>query len=137
MTSELKIQNQIMDDARKLRTDVFAMKMSHHFMSGIPDLIIKVPGYDVILVEVKRGEMGIDGMVKVNTTALQRQTMKVMEESGLRVEVWVAIEDEKEMCMLRTVPEATRVVCRLDRLPHRKRGIGWQIEDFLNNPVRN
>ena len=137
MTSELKIQNQIMDDARKLRTDAFAMKMSHHFMSGIPDLIIKVPEYDVILVEVKKGEMGIDGMVKVNTTALQRQTMKVMEESGLRVEVWVVVEDDGDMCMLRTVPEATRVLCRLDQLPRRKRGIGWQIEDFLKNPVRN
>ena len=136
MTSELKIQSQIMDDARAQRTDVFAMKMSNHFMSGIPDLIIKVPDHDVIFVEVKKGEIGKDGMVAVKTTPLQRQTMKKMEESGLRVEVWVVVEDGNELAMLRTVPEATRVLCRLDMLPRRKRGIGWPIEQFLNKPVR-
>lgn len=112
------------------------MKMSNHFMSGIPDLIIKVPGHDVIFVEVKKGEVDKDGMVTVKTTPLQRQIMRKMGESGLRVEVWVVIEDDKELAMLRTVPEATKVLCRLDMLPRRKRGVGWQIEDFLRKPVR-
>jgi hypothetical protein len=125
-----------MDDARAQRTDVFAMKMSNHFMSGIPDLIIKVPDHEVIFVEVKKGEVGKDGMVAINTTPLQRQIMRKMKESGLRVEVWVVIEDDNELAMLRTVPEATKVLCKLNTLPRRKRGVGWPIEDFLRKPVR-
>ena len=136
MASELKIQSQIMEDARSAKTGTYAMKMSNHFLSGIPDLMIKLPGYEVIFVEVKKGDVDKDGMVAINTTPLQRQTMRLMEKAGLIVEVWVVINDDGELRMLRSVPEATKVSCELKTLPRRKRGDGWAIEEFLNNPVR-
>lgn len=137
MPSELNLQTQIIKDAKGQMTNVFAMKMSNHFLSGIPDLVIKLPTHDILFVEVKKGETDNTGMVVVKTTPLQRQIMRSMEESGMRVEVWVIIETDAGPAMLRTVPEATRVVCNITKLPIRKRGIGWPIEDFLNNPVRN
>lgn len=136
MASELKIQSQIMEDAKSCSINAYAMKMSNHFLSGIPDLMIKLPDQDVIFVEVKKGEMSKEGSVAINTTPLQRQTMRLMEKSGLRVEVWVVINDDGDLRMLRTVPESTRVMCDVKSLPRRKRGEGWAITEFLNNPVR-
>lgn len=136
MPAELYHQRTIIEDAKKISNLTFAVKLSHRFMSGIPDLLLSVPGYQPTFVEVKK----VDGnwhknTIKVNTTPLQRATMKAMTDSGLRVEVWVAIEDGADTYMLRVRPEMTTIQCDWWTLPKRKRGEGWPIADFLKNPV--
>jgi len=48
---ELKIQRDIILEVQKLGG--FAFKMSNRFLVGVPDLFIKMPGYDTTIVEVK------------------------------------------------------------------------------------
>jgi hypothetical protein len=136
MASELNLQTQIMKDARNQIEGTFAMKMANHFLSGVPDIVIKAPGHGVVFVEVKKGTINKSGEVSINTTPLQRQTMHNMMAAGLHSEVWVVIEDGQTLMMLRVHPEVTRASCDPAMLPRRIRGRGWPIEDFLNNPVR-
>lgn len=139
MTSELNHQKKIVDDVHDQYPAAFAMKLSHHFMSGIPDLIIKVPGFPVIFVEVKKSTINTKGVIKIGTTDLQRSTMKDMMNSGLNCEVWTVIEDDDGLpMMLRTPPEVTSVIVTdKNTLVKRKRGGKWPIENFLSTPVRS
>lgn len=135
--SELRQQKRVIDEFHKAYPGSFAIKMSHRFLSGIPDLLLKAPGHDVLFVEMKVTKYKKRGYVNVDTTLLQRETMMNMEKSGLRCEVWVVVEDPTGAYMLRCPPEATKVECLLDSLTRRERGQPWPITDFLNNPVRS
>lgn len=139
MSSELNHQKKIVDDVHDQCPKSFAMKLSHHFMSGIPDLIIKVPGYPVTFVEVKKSTINTKGVVKIGTTDLQRAIMDHMMLSGMHCEVWTVIEDDDGLpMMLRTPPEVTSVVITdKNQLVKRKRGSKWPIENFLSTPVRS
>lgn len=140
MSNELYYQRQILVDAKAVDPDAFAIKMAHKFISGIPDLMIKMPGHDVIYVEVKKGVMTKTGTIKVDTTPIQRATMLKMEKSGIRCEVWVVIDkgyNGSWPTMVRVPPDVTSVqVEDPSKLPARVRGTAWPIKDFLENPVK-
>lgn len=136
MSSELYYQRQILNDVKEIDPKSFAMKMAHKFLSGIPDLMIKMPGHDVVFVEVKKGKPGERGVMKVGTTALQRSTMAKMVASGVRCEVWVVIDkyDGSWPAIVR-VPYHVESV-RLEKgtvLPLRKRGERWPIMEFIKD----
>ena len=136
MPAELYHQRVIIEDTKKISNLTFAVKLSHRFMSGIPDLLLSVPGYQPVFVEVKKVDANYKkDTIKIGTTPLQRATMKAMTDSGLRCEVWVAVEDGADTRMLRVRPEMTTVQCDIRTLPRRKRGEGWPIAEFLSNPV--
>lgn len=134
--SELVQQKRVIDDFKKAFPNAFAFKMSHRFLSGLPDLLLKAEGHDVLMVEMKVAKYRKAGYVTIETTLLQRQTMMAMEKSGLRCEVWVVVTDATGTYMLRCPPEATRVECTLESLTRKERGRPWPMADFLNNPVR-
>lgn len=134
--TELTHQRKIIDDFKKAFPQAYAIKMSNRFLSGVPDLMLKAPGHDVILVEMKLTEYKKKGYVNVDTTILQRETMRMMERAGLRCEVWVVVVDVTGLYMLRTPPEATKVECTLESLVKKERGQPWPIIEFVNNPVR-
>jgi len=52
--SELKLQKWIMDRVKENGGQ--AIKMSNKFIAGVPDLLIKMPGYPAIISEVKVGK---------------------------------------------------------------------------------
>jgi hypothetical protein len=136
MTSELNHQSNIIKDVKDQFENAFAIKMSNRFQSGVPDLMIKVPKHPIMLVEVKKGEINKKGIVKINTTPIQRYIMQHMQKSGIRCEVWTIIEDNKDCFMLRTRPEITSVlIIEKTNLPLRTRGVKWPIENFLDNPL--
>jgi len=134
--SELNHQRIIINDFKKVFPGAFAIKMSHRFMSGIPDLLLKAPGHEVMVVEMKVAKYRKTGYVPIETTLLQRQTMIAMEKAGLRCEVWVVVVDPSGTYMLRCPPEATRVECTLEFLTRKERGQPWPVDQFVNNPVR-
>lgn len=137
MSSELDHQRNIIKDVKDQFEDAFAMKMSNRFLSGIPDLMIKVPNHPVLFVEVKKGEINKKGIVKINTSPMQRYIMQHMIKSGIRCEVWTVIEEKKDAMMIRTTPEIESLLMMMDMndLPRRSRGVKWPIEQFLNNPL--
>lgn len=136
MPAELYHQRTIIEDTKKTNPMAFAIKLSHRFMSGVPDLLIAVPGHGHAFVEVKRVEANIDSeSIRIGTTPLQRATLEAMRSAGLRAEVWVAIEDGADTRMLRVPPQVTKLQLDLRKLPRRKRGEGWPIIEFLQNPV--
>lgn len=141
MSTELYYQRQILVDAKAQDENVYAIKMAHRFLSGIPDLMIKMPGHDVLFVEVKKGDVGKTGKVKIDTTALQRSTMATMGRAGFRCEVWVVLpkaSSDRWPRMLRTSPDMTVVQLHdVDALPARARGEPWDVRSFIENPVKD
>ena len=67
--SELKYQSQIIDDAKAFNKHTFGIKMNNRFLSGIPDLMIKVPKYSVIFIEAKSALLNSKRTININTTA--------------------------------------------------------------------
>jgi len=131
MPSELYHQRKIINDVLNNFPNSFAMKTSHRFLSGFPDLLIKIPGEDPIYVEVKKGNLVRDH-VKVNTTVLQRKTMKDMKYAGLKVCVWVVVEQKPNTLMLVVPPECTKVaVSDSSSLVKRAPGRGWPIQEMI------
>lgn len=93
MPDELYYQRQIIKDVKKVCPQAFAMKMSHKFASGIPDLLVKTPKHPIVFIEVKKIEMlPAKGRIKVGTTPLQRKVMDDMMEAGIACQVWVVME---------------------------------------------
>jgi hypothetical protein len=93
-TSELKFQQQIIDDVRESNRESYAVKINQRFVAGFPDLFIKHPDYDPLFVEAKLGHLNREGFVKIDTTPIQRNTLKNMERSGLTVAVWTLVQDQ-------------------------------------------
>ena len=52
---ELDLQNRVVKAVRASQGGA-AHKLSHRFLVGVPDLLIKVPKYPVMIVEVKKNE---------------------------------------------------------------------------------
>ena len=133
MPSELNHQTAIVKDTFAGFPSAFAMKTSHRFFSGFPDLLIKIPGVEPCYVEVKKGTVS-KGMVSINTTVLQRKTMEKMKKAGMKVCVWTVIEDGKDYRMLITPPECTKVVLvDIQQLPKKSPGNPWPIHDMIVN----
>jgi hypothetical protein len=135
MPSELVHQRTIIKDAIADNPNTFAIKNTHRFMSGLPDLLIKHPELDFpAYIEVKKGVLNnTDRNLKVTTTTLQRQTMIKMRKSGLKVAVWVVLEYGSRLFRLAAVPpECTMVhIENLDVLPTRSPGHPWPIKSIL------
>jgi len=53
--NELSLQNRVVKVVRASRGGA-AHKMSHRFLVGVPDLMVKVPKYPAMLLEVKKDE---------------------------------------------------------------------------------
>lgn len=97
MTKEVQYQTKIV----KAITDQggFAMKMSHRFLVGVPDLLIKVsPQHLTLVLECKRvvvtAKKATHALVKI--TPLQFQTLEKMAKAGFVTGV-AAIVAEKDM----------------------------------------
>jgi hypothetical protein len=108
------------------------MKTSHRFMGGFPDLMIKIPGEELFYVEIKKGKI-IKGMMKVETTTLQRETMKRMKNAGIRVCVWIVIEGKPTHKMVAVPSNCTKVGgIEESQLFHRVIGKGWPIKEIIH-----
>lgn len=89
MPNELYYQTQLINDAKKI-PNAFAIKLTNRHLAGVPDLMIKIPNIRVAFAETKVANWK-DGSkkVKVETTPLQRSTMKKMVKAGFKCGVWV------------------------------------------------
>ena len=128
MISELQFQNQILDDVLKYNPKSWAIKLSHRFIAGIPDLLIKVPDHDVLFIETKIAKPTKNG-IKVETTPLQRATMHMMNRAGLKVAVWILVD---EVGLVRCTYNVTEI-SKYDNSVTRVRGKGWPIEELITN----
>lgn len=133
--SELKYQSQIIDDAKAFNKHTFGIKMNNRFLSGIPDLMIKVPKYSVIFIEAKSALLNSKRTININTTVLQRSVLRLMARAGFRVEVWVVVGLEDRQVMIRCKWDETVVSFDDCEVIERTRGKGWPIEYLLNNPI--
>lgn len=64
----------------------YALKMSHRFLIGIPDLLVKLPGRPAMILEAKVHECMVyrpDSEFKLEATALQERELRMMEGAGL------------------------------------------------------
>jgi len=133
MPSELHHQRVIVKDVMFGPTTAFAMKTSHRFFSGFPDLLIKIPEFEPCYVEVKKGVVS-KGFVNIGTTILQRKFLQRLKNSGMKVCVWVVIEDGKDCYILMVPPECTKVMINnIKSLPKRSPGSPWPIKDMILN----
>ena len=133
MPSELYHQGVILRDTVARSETAFVIKTSHRFFSGFPDLLIKIPEFDTCYIEVKKGTVS-NGAVAVNTTVLQRKIMGRMKRAGIRVCVWVVIEDGRDYYMLITPPECTKVlITDIKSLPKKSPGNPWPIKEMILN----
>jgi len=130
LINELHFQNQVIDDIIGYNSKSWAIKLAHRFLAGIPDLLIKVPDYDPLFIETKVTRPTKNG-IKVETTPLQRATMHMMSRAGLKVAVWVLVD---EVGIVRCTYDVTTIK-RWDNALTRVRGKGWPVEELLTNPT--
>ena len=128
MISELHFQNQILEDVVNYNPKAWAIKLAHRFLAGIPDLLIKVPDHDVLFIETKIAKPTKNG-IKVETTPLQRATMQMMNRAGLKVAVWILVD---EVGLVRCTYDVTEMK-RWNNVVTRVRGKGWPIEELITN----
>lgn len=91
MPNELYYQTEIVKSVRA--AGGYAEKLSHRFKVGIPDLFVKWRAErDPAVIEVKKLEgVNRDGSFPIDTTPLQRKSLRDMRAAGLRVGVLVVI----------------------------------------------
>lgn len=135
--NELKFQKKIIDEVKRFNRLSYAIKLNNRFLAGVPDLLIKVPGYDPLFVEVKVGKMSRDHVVKIGTTAIQRSTMKKMEQSGLKTAVWTLVENGASPFILQTMWYDVTATVGLHNSLHINLHKKWNetIECLLMHPV--
>jgi hypothetical protein len=134
--NEVEHQRKVIQDFKAAFPKAYAIKMSNRFLAGIPDLMLKAPGHDILFVEMKVTDYKKKGFVNVDTTRIQQETMAKMGMAGIRCEVWVVVTNDDDLYMLRVPPEATRVECSLVSLAKKEKRGPWPIVEFINNPVR-
>lgn len=92
MPDELHYQRVIVTNVKQYGG--YAMKLSHAYLAGIPDLLLKLREWDQPEVwEVKRVAVTnpARSIITINTTVLQRQTLDDMRKSGMRVGILVIL----------------------------------------------
>lgn len=129
--SELKFQTQLVDDIKRFNRKSFAFKLNNRFVSGLPDLFIKVPNYHPLFVETKVAVLGRDGLVKIGTTPVQRAILRRMEEAGLRVAVWTLVTYGKDKFIVRS--RWNQTTTNTDTHIERVNG-HWPMHHMLANP---
>ncbi len=78
---ELALQSEICKSVRA--QGGYALKLSHRFIVGVPDLLICMPGYPAMLIEVKDLGVVTDKFdLKVPVTPKQREELKKFNEAG-------------------------------------------------------
>jgi hypothetical protein len=79
--NELRLQRKLIEKAKA--EGGFAMKMSHKFMIGVPDLIIQLPHHPTAFVEVKILKYkNWPEQVRLKMTAQQRKFLKRLQKAG-------------------------------------------------------
>ena len=132
-TTELKFQQQLIDDIKKSHRESYVIKVNHRFLAGIPDLLIKHPHYPVMFVETKLGVVGKSGKVKINTTGIQRSTMDRIGRSGITVAVWTLVQGDNEF-ILQSSWSSTEVEVH-DRIVVSRINRKWPVDRLLKWPV--
>jgi hypothetical protein len=134
--SELIFQKQIIDDAKEYDKRTFGLKMNNRFISGIPDIILKVPKYEVLFIEAKMIRVNSKGIININTTDIQRAMMRLMARAGFRVEVWVAVSTSYgKNYLIRAQHQSTTLHIDDCELMERPRGKTWPIKQMLDRPI--
>lgn len=135
---EIDIQRELVNEARGLGG--YAIKMSNRFLVGIPDLLIKLPGMQACLIEVKIERMPTrdTGHIGVNPTPQQLRNLKMADKANFASGVLVCCSGIKAG-MWNYVPVITRNVdlehCNraifirdcLTRVPGGK----WHVEEII------
>ena len=81
---ELLIQTQLVDAIKK--EGGFAYKTNHKYIAGLPDIVAGLPEVGTVHIEIKLIK---GGQKAVLTTPLQQNTIKVMQNSGMKCGVLV------------------------------------------------
>lgn len=80
--NELQSQKLIVDAIRQ--GGGFAIKLSHRFLVGVPDLMLQLPKWGTSLWEVKIQDAKSSGIAAVKMTPLQYQFLRDYAEAGGR-----------------------------------------------------
>jgi hypothetical protein len=135
MSKELRYQTQILEDVKSFDRRSFAIKMSNRFLGGIPDLLIKVPDYEIVFVEMKQVDLSPKSKtIKVETKPIQKVTLKLMERAGISVAVWIVVSFDGTSGIARTTWDTTTMKIDTDKLIYRPRGQIWPIKELITNP---
>lgn len=79
---ELRYQRLIIEVVRDM--DGAAFKLSSRFLVGVPDLLIKLPGYEALLLEVKQGPMPVRlDKVALAVTPAQKKFLSDFAAAGM------------------------------------------------------
>jgi len=93
VVSELDFQTMVLKAFRAKFDSVYACKLAHKYLAGIPDLMVVLPNKPVMFIEMKMvDEPKKSTIVKVATTELQRNTMQKLHDAGAYVRVWVVVK---------------------------------------------
>jgi hypothetical protein len=134
MKTELQFQDDIIKAVRKEFPEAYAIKNSHRFLAGIPDLLIHTEDYGAYAIEIKLASMTRKGTIKVDTKGIQRATMKAMQRSGMKVAVWTLVQNRELPFIVQSEYDDVEVevndyntVIKLDR--------AWPIMEMMVWPV--
>lgn len=71
-------------------------KMSHRFLVGVADLLIKLPRYPAVLIESKHSKLGPNSkVVRVEPTALQFKFLRYFRKAGMLTSIMSTIDQNK------------------------------------------
>lgn len=84
MTKETVLQSDVIEGVRA--AGGAARKLSHRFLIGVSDLLVKMPGAPAALIEVKKDTMPTRGYtitIKPDLTVLQRKFLEEFHRAGM------------------------------------------------------
>lgn len=75
----------------------FATKLSHRFLVGIPDLLIKLPHTAAMLVEVKTDKRPVKNLYLLDITPRQAQVLRSADSAGMMAGVVSFLQDKSQL----------------------------------------
>ena len=85
----------------------FAFKMSNRFLVGVPDLLVKIPQYPTMLIEVKLDKSKVKDPIDVEVTPTQGGYLRRARAAGMVTGVASFLQRTSRLCL-----------CIVPTLPH-------------------
>jgi len=93
--NELSLQNRVIKVVRASQGGA-AHKLSHRFLVGVPDLMVKVPKYPVMILEVKKDERPkVKEVVTLDVTVPQKRFLLQWAAAGVMCGVMSFLYQER------------------------------------------
>jgi hypothetical protein len=103
--NELDLQNRVIKVVRAARGSA-AHKLSHRFLVGVPDLMVKIPRYPIMILEVKKDERPkMKSSVTLDVTVPQKRFLLQWAEAGVMCGVMSFLtQDRPRRLWVQTMP---------------------------------